>query len=91
MTDKIRIGVIGTSWWADLGHLPFLTSDKRVKVVAICRRLLVMAPQSQHAHKAKIDSASRSTRSNGKPCPSAHALVHVTSSSCVRAAARSRS
>lgn len=38
MTDTIRIGVIGTSWWADLGHLPFLTTDERVQVAAICGR-----------------------------------------------------
>lgn len=38
MRDPIRIGVIGTSWWAELGHLPFLTSDPRSKVVALCGR-----------------------------------------------------
>jgi len=38
MTKPIQIGVIGTSWWADLGHLPLLTSDARVKVSAICGR-----------------------------------------------------
>lgn len=38
MTTPIRIGVIGTSWWADLNHLPLLTSDERVIVVAICGR-----------------------------------------------------
>lgn len=38
MTAPIRIGVIGTSWWADLGHLPFLTADERVQVTAICGR-----------------------------------------------------
>lgn len=38
MTDSIRIGVIGTSWWADLGHLPLLTTDERVTVAAICGR-----------------------------------------------------
>lgn len=38
MTNPIRIGVIGTSWWADLGHLPFLTTDERSKVVALCGR-----------------------------------------------------
>ena len=35
MRDPIRIGVIGTSWWVELGHLPFLTSDPRSKVVAL--------------------------------------------------------
>lgn len=38
MTVPIRIGVIGTSWFADLGHLPFLTADERVTVAAICGR-----------------------------------------------------
>jgi predicted dehydrogenase len=38
MTTPIRIGVVGTSWWADLGHLPFLTTDDRVAVVALCGR-----------------------------------------------------
>lgn len=38
MTNPIRIGVIGTSWWADLGHLPFLTTDDRAQVVALCGR-----------------------------------------------------
>ena len=38
MTTPIRIGIIGTSWWADLGHLPFLTTDERVQVTAICGR-----------------------------------------------------
>lgn len=38
MTEPIRIGVIGTSWWADLYHLPVFSTDERVKIVAICGR-----------------------------------------------------
>ncbi|MEZ4617388.1 MAG: Gfo/Idh/MocA family oxidoreductase [Caldilineaceae bacterium] len=38
MTTPIRIGVIGTSWWADLAHLPLLTTDERVTVAALCGR-----------------------------------------------------
>lgn len=38
MTTPIRIGVIGTSWWADLGHLLNLASDERAQVVALCGR-----------------------------------------------------
>lgn len=26
MTEKIRIGVSGTSWWAELAHLPDLVA-----------------------------------------------------------------
>ena len=36
MADRICIGVIGTSWWADLGHLSNLASDERAQVVALC-------------------------------------------------------
>jgi predicted dehydrogenase len=38
MTEQLRIGVIGTSWWADLQHLPHFAADTRVQVVAICGR-----------------------------------------------------
>jgi predicted dehydrogenase len=35
-TERPRVGVIGTSWWADLEHLPGLTSRPDVDVVALC-------------------------------------------------------
>jgi predicted dehydrogenase len=38
MTDKIRVGVIGTSWWADMLHLPSLKSHPAAEIVAICGR-----------------------------------------------------
>lgn len=38
MRDPIRIGVIGTSWFADSVHLPSLAADERVTVAAICGR-----------------------------------------------------
>lgn len=38
MSNPIRIGVIGTSWFADLGHLPSLAADERVSIAAICGR-----------------------------------------------------
>ena len=38
MADQIRVGVIGTSWWADLAHLPLFKGDSRVDLVAICGR-----------------------------------------------------
>ena len=37
-TTKLRVGMIGTSWWADLAHLPLLKNDPRVDLVAICGR-----------------------------------------------------
>ena len=36
--EKVRIGVIGTSWWADLVHLPSIASHDRADLVAICGR-----------------------------------------------------
>jgi predicted dehydrogenase len=38
MSNKLRIGVIGTSWWTDFLHLPTLKADARVDLVAICGR-----------------------------------------------------
>jgi predicted dehydrogenase len=38
MTDKIRVAVIGTSWWAEGAHLPGLRANPRVEVTALCGR-----------------------------------------------------
>jgi predicted dehydrogenase len=38
MPEKVRVGVIGTSWWADMMHLPCLKSRPRASLVAICGR-----------------------------------------------------
>jgi len=36
--EMLRVGVVGTSWWADLVHLPSLTSHPSAEVVAIAGR-----------------------------------------------------
>lgn len=38
MPDQIRVGVVGTSWWPSLVHLPSLRSHPNVQVAAICGR-----------------------------------------------------
>ncbi len=38
MEKTVRVGVIGTSWWADLLHLPSLKSHPQAEIVAICGR-----------------------------------------------------
>lgn len=38
MTEKVRVGIIGTSWYADFMHLPILSLYERADVVAICGR-----------------------------------------------------
>ena len=38
MTDKVRVGVIGTSWYADLAHLPRIKSHSRAELAAVCGR-----------------------------------------------------
>ena len=44
MTEQIRLGLIGTSWWMDMYHLPVFRADSRVAMVAICGR---SAPRGQ--------------------------------------------
>jgi predicted dehydrogenase len=38
MTQTVRVGLIGTSWWMDMAHLPTMRADPRVAMVAICGR-----------------------------------------------------
>ena len=38
MTSRVRVGVIGTSWWADAMFLPALTAHSGAEVVAVCGR-----------------------------------------------------
>ncbi len=38
MIDKVRVGVVGTSWWADGMYLPALRSHPRADIAAICGR-----------------------------------------------------
>jgi predicted dehydrogenase len=38
MTQDLRVGIVGTSWWADRIHLPSLKSHPRAELAAICGR-----------------------------------------------------
>ncbi len=38
MSENIRVGVVGTSWWADMMHWPVLKSHPRATISAICGR-----------------------------------------------------
>lgn len=38
MHDMVRVGIVGTSWWADWMYLPSLTSHSRAVVAALCGR-----------------------------------------------------
>ena len=38
MPRKVRLGLVGTSWWADLHFLPALTSHPGAELAAICGR-----------------------------------------------------
>lgn len=38
MTHKVRVGIVGTSWWADMMYLPALQSHPQAELAAICGR-----------------------------------------------------
>ena len=38
MTEQVRVGVVGTSWWADLMYLPSLQHHPQAQLAAICGR-----------------------------------------------------
>ena len=45
MADKVRIGMIGTSWWADAMFLPSFASHPQAEVAAICGRTKARAQE----------------------------------------------
>ena len=36
MTERLRIAMIGTGWWATTAHLPSILSNPRIELVAVC-------------------------------------------------------
>src|SRR6476620_3821660 len=38
MSRRIAVGIVGTSWYADLMHLPALKSHPQANLIAICGR-----------------------------------------------------
>ncbi len=50
MADRVRVGMIGTSWYADSMHLPSLTSHPQADVVAICGRNAARAQEMAAAY-----------------------------------------
>lgn len=38
MAETVRVGVIDTSWYADLAHLPRVKSHPRAELAAVCGR-----------------------------------------------------
>jgi predicted dehydrogenase len=45
MSQKIRIGMIGTSWWSDAMLLPSIKSHPQADLVAICGRNQIRAQE----------------------------------------------
>ena len=50
MAERVRVGVIGTSWWADTVHLPSLRSHPRAQLAAICGRNPDRAQEIAHKY-----------------------------------------
>jgi predicted dehydrogenase len=38
MSRHVRLGIVGTSWWADYLYLPSLVGHPRAEVAALCGR-----------------------------------------------------
>ena len=53
MSKKVRIAMVGTSWWADWMHLPSIASHPEAELAAICGR--TREPAAELAKKYGID------------------------------------
>jgi predicted dehydrogenase len=51
MSQKIRVGVVGTSWWTDLMYLPALQSHPQAEVAALCGRNRGLAEEMAAKYK----------------------------------------
>src|SRR5690349_1701650 len=38
MTDRVKVGIVGTSWFSELLYLPILAGYERIDFMAICGR-----------------------------------------------------
>ncbi len=45
MSSKVKVGLVSTSWWADMFHLPTLKSHPQAELVSICGRNLERAQE----------------------------------------------
>ncbi|MEM7134821.1 MAG: Gfo/Idh/MocA family oxidoreductase [Chloroflexota bacterium] len=43
MSDRVRVGIVSSSWWAEDAHIPAFQSHPQVDVVALCGRNLANA------------------------------------------------
>ena len=50
MSDKIRVGVVGTSWWSDHFHLAKLKGHAGVDLIAVCGRNRTRAEEMAAKH-----------------------------------------
>jgi UDP-N-acetylglucosamine 3-dehydrogenase len=53
MNEQIRVGVIGTSWFSDLLHLPALKSHPGTRIAAVCGRNPVRAQEMADKYGAE--------------------------------------
>jgi len=50
MDRTVSVGVVGTSWWSDWWHVPYLRSHPRAKVRAVCGRNRARAEEVAAKH-----------------------------------------
>ena len=50
--SKVRVGILGTSWWADSMYLPALAAHPDVEIVGLCGRTPSKAQAFNRYNKA---------------------------------------
>jgi len=51
MNRKVKIGVVGTGWWATYAHIPALLARPEVELAALCRRSLEKVRRAAEVYK----------------------------------------
>lgn len=90
MTQKARVAVIGTGWWATYTHIPGLQENDAAELVAVCDRdadRLGTAAEAYHIEKTylELDQMLAQERLDGAIIATNHASHYALAETCLEA------
>ena len=53
MMEQVRVGILGTSWWADAMYLPALKNHPKASIEAVAGEILKPPGPSPHVGKSE--------------------------------------
>jgi len=88
MSDKVRVAVVGTGWWATYTHIPGLLAHEEVELVALCDRDKAKVEMTAAAYNIdktydNIDAMLAHERLDGVVVATNHAAHYIVAKPCL--------